>query len=320
MKYRALLSAAAIISTSFSPISLISAADAANYAPSANPPTAADMQAVCDTLDSDGAGTEYQVILTQGSVVQGALTFDTSTITDDESTRVADHSSASSPYGTKSFYSAPGRHGGSVNLFATIGYPGITYAGSFVDQNADRTETDTYNFSCQVQHYEVIGSHEVDVPGTPPDGYYTNPGTNPSGGGGSCQGINNTNPHWGEDIGACIWTQTAPGTPPTTETVDDYGYVNSGAAVPESLTDGPYYVDTVLYASHVSEPTVSVTETDNAPYFAGDVVVCNNPGKKGGTWTAQNGWTDMTKCTTTYFNTAPYISGANVFSSNSLPQ
>jgi len=49
-------------------------------------------------------------------------------------------------------------------------------------------------------------------------------------------------------------------------------------------------------------------------------VVCNSPGKKGGTWTAQNGWTDMTKCTTTYFNSAPYISGANVFSSNSLPQ
>ena len=97
MKYRALLSATAIISASFSPITLISAADAATYAASANPPSSADMQAVCDALDSDGAGTDYQVILTEGTPALGSPTNDLSTITDDESTRVADHSSASSP-------------------------------------------------------------------------------------------------------------------------------------------------------------------------------------------------------------------------------
>lgn len=317
MKYRSLISATALVSTSFSPIFITPAY--ASYAPAANPPTTADMQTVCDTLDSDGAGTDYQVILTQGAVESGTPTADLSTITDVESSRVADHSSSSSPYGVRSFYSVPGRHGGSVNLFATIGYPGITYAGSFVDRNADRTETDVYHFACQGQHWEVVGSHEVNVPATPPEGYYTNPGTNPSGGGGSCQGIDNTNPHWGQDIGACIWHETAPGQPATTETVYDYGWVNSGAAIDESLTDGPYFYDNALYASQVSEPTVPATETDAAPYFAGDVVVCINPGKKGGTWTAQNGWTDMSKCSTTYFNTAPYISGANVFHSASLP-
>lgn len=270
-------------------------------------------------LDSDGAGTDFQVVMTQGAVDPGAPTFDTSTITDDEDTRIADHNSSSTPYGTKSFYSAPGRHGGSVNLFATIGYPGITYAGSFVDQNADRTETDTYHFSCQLQAWQIVGSHTVPTPAVPPEGYYTNNGTNPSGGEGSCQGLSPANPHWGEDIGNCTWHETAPGQPAGTETVDDYGWVNSGAAVPETLTDGPYFYDNTVYATHVSEPTVPVTETDAAPYFAGDVVVCINPGKKGGTWTGQNGWTDMTKCTTTYFNSAPYISGANVFHSNSLP-
>lgn len=315
MNYRALLSATALIGASFSSVTPANA----SYAPAANPPTQADMQTVCDALDSDGAGTDYQVVLTEGAVDQGAPTFDLSTITDNESTRVADLNSAATPYGTKSFYSVPGRHGGSVNLFATIGYPGITYAGSFVDQNADRTETDVYHFSCQVQHYEVIGSHEVPTPPVPAEGFYTNPGTNPSGGQGSCQGINNTNPHWGQDIGACVWNQTAPGQPAGTETVDDYGYVNQGTPTPETLTDGPYFVDNILYASHVSEPGHSVTETNAAPYFAGDVAVCINPGKKGGTWTGQNGWTDMTKCTTTYFNTAPYISGANVFHSASLP-
>jgi hypothetical protein len=308
---RAILVATALLSSS-----ILSSPANATYAPTANPPTEQDMQNVCDALDTDGAGTDVQVVVVPGTVDYGAPAFDTSTITDDEDTRVADHSSSSTPYGTPSFYSQPGRHGGSVNLFATIGYPGITYAGSFVDQNADRTETDTYNFSCQLQHYEIVGSHEEGVPGTPAQGFYTNPQDNSRG---DCAGISPANPHWGHDIGACIWTEIAPGTPDTTITVDDYGYVNSGAATPETLTDGPYFYDNTVYATHVSEPTVPVTETDAAPYFSGDVVVCINPGKKGGTWRTQNGWTDLTKCTTTYFNTAPYISGANVFSSNSLP-
>ena len=318
MNYRALLSATAIISTSF--ISMTPAN--ASYAPAANPPTTADMQNVCDALAS---GDGYQVVLAQGAVVNGAPTVDPNTITDDESTRVADHSSLSSPYGTKSFYSAPGRHGGSVNLFATIGYPGITYAGSFVDQNAVQTETDTYNFTCQVQHWDVIGSHTVTIPG---DGQYIvdpaligTPQYNAQLQ--ECKAYNDTHARgvtqgfWGNSPqGNCIFQ----GSPDTTEIVNDFGWVNQGTAQPETLIDGPYFYANIVYATHVSEPTVSVTETDAAPYFAGDVVVCNNPGKKGGTWTAQNGWTDMTKCTTTYFNSAPYISGANVFSSNSLPQ
>ena len=268
------------------------------------------MQAVCDTLAS---GTDYQVVLTQGGVDQGPKTFDVATITDNEGTRVADHSSPSSPFGPKSFFSVPGRHGGSVNLFATIGYPGITYAGSFVDQNADRTETDTYNFSCQVQERQVVDTEEQIVPA---NGQYVWDGEH--GQGKDCDAHNANHPSWwGIDRvhDNCVFD----GDLQTTETVDIYGYVDSGPAVPETLIDGPYFYDNTVYATHVSEPTVSVTETDNAPYFAGDVVVCNNPGKKGGVWTAQNGWTDMTKCTTLYFNSAPYISGANVFSSNSLP-
>jgi hypothetical protein len=319
MKYRAFLSATALIGASFSSITPAYAS-----APASNPPTQTDMQNVCDTLDTDGAGTDVQVVLTQGAIDYGALTFDLGTITDVESTRVADHNSASTPFGTKSFYSVAGRHGGSVNLFATIGYPGITYAGSFVDQNADRTETDVYHFTCQVQQWQVVGSHTVTVPG---DGHYiVDPaliGTpqynaqlqacnayNDTHAKGVTQGFWGTSPQ-----GNCVFE----GSLDTTETVDDYGWVNSGTPVPETLSDGPFYVDTVLYASQVSEPGHSVTETNNAPYFAGDVVVCINPGKKGGTWTGQNGWTDMTQCNTTYFNTAPYISGANVFHSASLP-
>lgn len=281
-------------------------------------PTNIEMQGVCNTLDSDGAGTDFQVILTEGAMVPGTPTGNASTIVNDESTRVANHSTSSSPYGTLTYYGNAGRHGGSVNLFATMGYPGITYAGSLVNQNWDRFQTDTYNFSCQAQHWEVVGSHEETTPGTPAEGYYTNNGTGPSGGEGSCQGLNPSNPHWGTDIGNCTWHQTAPGTEDSTITVNDYGWVNSGAPSAQSLTDGPNYVDTVLYATAVSQ-AIPVTETNAAPYFAGDGVVCINPGKKGGTWTAKAGWTHPEQCTTAYFNTAPYISGANVFSSNSLP-
>lgn len=313
MKSLKIVAMAALVSTS-----LITTPSFATTATGPNAPSLSDMETVCAAYDSDGAGEDYQVVTTPGSVDMGAPTNDLSTVADIESTRVANHSSLSSPYGPRSFYGTVGRHGGSPNLFSTVGYPGITYAGSFVDQQVDQTETDTYHFSCQVQKWDVVGTHQEPVPAVPPQGYYTNPGTNPSGGGGSCQGLSPDNPHWGSDIGACIWTETAPGTPATTQTVNDYGWVNSGDAIPQTLTDGPYYAGTVPYASHVSE-AVAVTETNAPPYFAGDAVVCNSPGKKGGTWTAQNGWTDMTKCTTTYFNGAPYISGANVFSSNSLP-
>jgi len=312
MKSIRLAAIAALVTTSFTPISLTTAPAAAAV------PTSADMEAVCAAYDSDGAGTDYQVITTEGSVDLGTPTGDSSTIANDESTRVADHSTTSSPWGTLTYYGNAGRHGGSVNLFATAGFPGITYAGSLVDQTIQRFQTDTYNFTCQVQHWEVVGSHEEVVPGTPAQGYYTNNGTAPSNSQGSCQGLSPANPHWGTDIGNCIWTETAPGTPESTVEVPDYGYVNSGDAIAKTLTDGPNYVDTVLYASAVSQ-AVPVTETNNAPYFAGDGVVCINPGKKGGTWTPKAGWTHPEQCNTTYFNTAPYISGANVFSSNSLP-
>lgn len=311
---RHLIAAMALLSTSFTPISFATAPVQAAV------PTTADMEAQCAILvaDPDGAGTNYQVVTTEGSVVDGTPTGDSSTIVNDESTRVADHSTTSSPYGPVTYYGNAGRHGGSPNLFALSGYPGITYAGSLVDQNWDLFQTDTYNFSCQLQHWEAVGSHEEGVPGHPAEGYYTNNGTHPSEGEGSCQGLSPANPHWGEDLGNCTWHETAPAVEDTTITVDDYGYVDSGTAVPGSLTNGPYYVETVLYASGVAQ-NVPVTETDAAPYFAGDGVVCISPGKKGGTWTAKAGWTKPTQCTTLYFNSAPYISGANVFSSNSLP-
>lgn len=308
-----IFAAMALVSTSFTPITMTTPAQAAV-------PTNADMQNVCNSYDADGAGTEYQVILTVGSVDNGAPTVDESTVRDDESTRHGDPSTAQSPAGTRSFYSNAGRHGGSVNLFATVGWSAKLYAGSLVNQLADRFETDTYNFNCQVQHYEVVGSHEETVPG---DGHYVvNPDAhgNEEAAQNSCNAFNaahdagNDQGFWGDSPhGNCIFV----GSLTSTVTVDDWGWVNTDSH-DESLTNGPYFVDTVTYATNVPE-AVSYTETTNAPYFQGDVVVCNNPGKKGGTWTAQNGWTNMTQCTTTYFNTAPYISGANVFSSNSLP-
>jgi len=322
MKIRAMMMATALISTSFTPISLMTAP--ANAAV----PSLSDMQTQCGVLvsDPDGAGTVYQIVTTAGSVDPGSPVGDSSTIVDDETSRVADHSTASSPYGTMQYYGNAGRHGGSVNLFATTGYPGITYAGSTVNQNWDRFQTDTYNFSCQLQHYEVVGSHQEQTsPGTPavaPDGWYTNPG-HPVW---ESEAINTTicahneGKPWGTSYGNCVFHPGpySEGTPPTYQTVYDYGYVDSGSPVSGSLNNGPYYVDTVQYAAGVKQAH-PVTEFDNAPYFGGDAVVCINPGKKGGVWTAKTGWQHPEQCNTTYFNTAPYISGANVFSSNSLP-
>lgn len=319
MKHRALVTATALISTSFTPISFMTAPASAAV------PTLSDMQQVCSQYDTDGAGTGVRVVTTAGAV-DHSVASDSSTIKDVESTRIGDPASVQTPAGTRAFYSDPGRHGGSVNLFATVGWTAKNYAGSLVNQTIDEFQTDTYHFSCQTQTWQVVGHHDVTIPGIAaiaPNGWYTNPG-HPVW---ESEAINTTicangDGHpYGSDYGNCVF-HAGPymaGTPDTHQTVDDYGYADSGVATSETLSNGPYYLDTISYATLASEPTHSFVETTAAPYFSGDVVVCNNPGKKGGTWTGQNGWTDMTKCTTTYFNTANYISGANVFSSSSLP-
>lgn len=190
----------------------------------------------------------------------------------------------------------PKRNGGSVNMFglqiATAGYYGYTT----YNFTADYDSTYLHAFSCDISKEAYIAP--VLIPGHPVEGFYTNNGTNPSGGEGSCQGLSPANPQWGEDLGNCKFTKT-------------------GDAVEDDYTDPSYGPLTFV----VNEPGIAVsqTQTDNLNSFEdhgasvqltgekvlGTVVVCISPSSTGkklpGEWKQQNGYTGD-KCTTAWFN------------------
>ena len=79
-----------------------------------------------------------------------------------------------------------------------------------------------------------------------------------------------------------------------------------GAAINQSQTDG----DVASFEEHGG--IVQVT----AEYHVGQVVICNSPGSKGGTWRVQNGYNGgsfagpAAGCNTPYFKIAPWGSGS----------
>ena len=302
MKSIKLVAMAAMITSAMVPITIATPAYAAV-------PTTWDMQSVCNALITGMDAQTYHVILTAGSVDQGAVERVPGSWTQDVNPH-PDLTAIPTPVGAFSFEGSVGKIGQSPNLFSKIYYSQASYP-KLVDVQEDQQRIDTYNFSCQVQHYEVVGQHEEgdpEVPAVPAEGYYTNPQENSHG---DCHGISPTNPHWGEDIGACEWTETKPGEPAipaTTHMVDDWGWVDVDGAALESLTD----------TVHLGWATILTDDPRplEAPivvggyYPAGTVVVCNSPGSKGGAWRAQNGYGGA-NCNTTYYKalTTQWLSG-----------
>lgn len=301
---RNFISALALISTSLGPV-LVTPAWAASVTPTINqaadssPVTESDMQAYCNVNYVTNSSLE------RSSVTGASVDADASTPTGQTQNINARADTTSSFVYAQFLYAANPltRTGGSVNMWGQSVFGQKIWDNTLYDVQTRFEHNVRYNWTCQVDHWQKVGSHTT--PGTPPDGYYTNPGTEPSQGGGSCQGINPSNPHWGEDIGACIWHQTAPGTEGST--VDDYDWVSFGDFAATEVThgqinDGYYTTDTdVQQLGHVSG--VNYTETGTFAPPGVRTLACINPGKKGGTWTVKNGYTGG-NCNTTYFNTA----------------
>ncbi len=202
-------------------------------------------------------------------------------------------------YSNLSIGAGPFRTGGSVNMFGDQIATTRTYAaGSTFQFDRETSITTSYTWDCR-----VTVKTETYTPPSPVQGYYTNNGTNPSGGGGSCQGLSPANPHWGEDIGNCEWHETAP-------------------AVEGGWTAGPDSV-TITPQGPTSQTDVTneygLTGTDLTPYvqnagpgdywYVGKVVICISPKKLPGIWTKQNGYLGD-KCTTAWFNVAPWGGGS----------
>lgn len=317
---------AALLSTILTP----TAALAAPVLPSVNqnadsaPVTATDMQSYCDgqyVTDSSKQRT---------NVTGDSAVADSSTPTGDTQ-NINYRPDTTSSYVLSQFL-RPGdplsRRGGSVNMWGNSLFGQKTWDNTLYDTQTRYEHYVRYNWTCHVDHWQVVGSHPETTPGTPPQGYYTNPGTIPSNGQGSCQGVGPDNPHWGTSFGACVWHQTAPGTPETTVMVDDYDWASFGDFAAAEVTHGPisdgyYTTETDIQQSgHVD----SVNYTETGEFLAEGVytLACINPGKKGGTWTPKNGYTGG-NCNTVYFNAAPTSFGTTfdtingVLPSASLP-
>ena len=312
---RAILAATALLSSTIMSTPAFADTVTPPTANAADGTTLAAMQTQCDALAAahDTANGD----IWSGEVVEGAVTL-VAGPTEVGGTRVIDESSIQG-IGTfvpsvREIRGNPFRTGGSVNLFgdqwATAGY----YPDSTYNFTADFTSTFSHAFSCNildaVYHPLVPGEHHDAVP---VQGFYTNPQDNSRG---DCQGIGPDNPHWGTNIGACIWTQTAPAQP----AYDD--------------PDTPAYNSDPVFVVNEPGTAINQDQTDNldgfedhggvvqvtGEYHIGQVVICISPGPKGGSWRAQNGYNGGSftgagsppapGCNTKYFKVAPWGNGS----------
>ena len=283
----------------------------AAFADTVTPPTAAAadgttlaaMQAQCDALaalhgPATGDNDHWTADVVEGNVTLVSGPTETGNRVVDEDSI---HGIGTYVPGALEIRGVPFKNGGSVNLFgdqwSTAGYyPDSTY--NFI---ADFDSTFAHDFSCDI--YQEVYHAAYVIPGHPVEGVYNNPGH------GDCQGINNSNPHWGEDIGACIWTPTGPATEdePVPASWDDAVTVGNeaGTAVNQDQTDN-------LDGFEDHGGIVQVT----GEYHVGQPVICISPGPKGGSWRTQNGYSggSMTGpaagCNTPYFKVAPTYHGS----------
>lgn len=307
----ALLTSTIISTPAFADTIPTPAADAADGT------TLAAMQTQCDALAAahDTANGD----IWSGAVVEGTTSL-VAGPTEVAATRVVDESSI---VGTGTYVPGhleirgdPFKNGGSVNLFgdqwSTAGY----YPDSTYNYTADFTSTFAHAFSCDISdavYHPAVFHPAVFHPAVPPQGFYTNPGTNPSANEGSCQGLSPDNPHWGTSFGACIWNETAPGEPSYTD---------------PAYTD-PAYNDEPVFVDNEAGVPVNQDQTDNLSAFedhggivqvtgdfhVGQPVICISPGSKGGSWRTQNGYGGgsltgpAAGCNTPYFKVAPTYHG-----------
>ena len=307
MNKRAILAATAIVVGSFNPV-LATAAWADTVptptADAADATTLAAMQNQCDILAAvhdNGNGDVWSGEVDEGlaTLVAGPDEVAGSRVID-ESTIVG---TGTFTPGSTYIQGEPFRIGGSVNMFGDQYADAGSWSDSEYDFTADFESTFAHAFDCNI--YQEVFHEGVNIPGHPVEGFYTNTIEN---GNGDCQGIPNTNPHWGQDIGACEWHETGPAT--EDEIVDPYF---DPAALIDTVPGVPVNQDQTDSLDGFEDHGGPV-QAEGGPFHIGQVVICISPStstKKGvpGAWVAKNGYTG-TNCTTDWFkNHAVWGSG-----------
>jgi hypothetical protein len=324
MKIRAYLATSAIIFASFVPV--FNAAALADTIPTptadaADGTTLGEMQNQCDLLAAahDTANGDAWT----GVFVEGAVTLVSGP------TEVGAHSIADAIpgtlVGTGTFTPAhvqvlgdPYRNGGSVNMFGVLQSVGGHYSSSTYDYVADFTTTFAHAFSCNifqaVFHAEQTIHHNA-------EGKYViagDFGASEDAVRGNCaaftaQGDNDPRPDW--------WGEPFHGGNPDNPHCMFDGTPASDEVIPESF-DEPVLIGNEAGTPVNQEQTDTLTAHEDAgegfdisdTVLIGQAVICISPSttvKKGvpGAWRTQNGYTG-TKCTTAWFNVAPWGHGS----------
>lgn len=235
-------------------------------------------------------------------------------------------------YSGLSILGDPYKVGGSVNMFGLQGARYKNWPGSEYDFTADFSTTTTISYECHVTQQTEIYHPPVHIPGSPVQGYYVNcdfghgqgndnSGTCDEAGQpqGSCEAHNAQGPsweHWGLDTEQCKFIKTADAVDP----VDEDEWWEPGPTLDRTDLNTSHTVDETNIAEDVAGHEVNGGPwTEEAPagslWNAGQVVICISPSKtvKGGVpgaWANHNGYTG-TKCTTAWYNVAPWGAGTD---------
>jgi hypothetical protein len=287
----------------------------------ANATTLAAMQTQCnalaaahDLLNGDiwsGEVVEGAVTLVVGPTETGGRVIDLNTVV----------GAGTFTPGATTIVGDPYRNGGSVNMFGNAWATSGHWSASTYDYTADFSSTFAHAFSCDI--LQAVYHPAVHHPATPVQGHYINcdfgNGQGNDNGNactevgepqGSCAAHNadgSSWPGWGYDTEQCKFIVTEPAHP---------------------AYDDPAYNDPAAVVGNEAGTAVNQDQSDNLTgheangagfdiggnIFVGQVVVCISPSKtvKGGVpgaWQKQNGYTG-TKCTTAWFNVAPWGNGS----------
>jgi hypothetical protein len=309
MKARAILASTAIILSSFVNAPASAAVTILDPPPSAQGPSAATLTAMegqCDALAA-AHGASWSGDLDESSIVPTLVSGPTEVgthSTDDAIDGTLVGAGTFTP-GTVSILGDPYRIGGSVNMFGVLQSTGGHYSASTYDFRGDFQSTFSFAFNCKM-------SESVTVPA---EGIYViagDFGDSEDAVRGNCaaftaQGDNDPLPDWwgdpfhggNADNPHCKFEGTA--AHPEDQDRDD----EAGTAIEETQTDE-------LLAHEDAGAGFDIGET----VLIGQAVICISPTtttqvKKGvpGTWVAKNGYTGG-KCTTAWFNVAPWGHGS----------
>ena len=277
---------------------------------------AADIASYASAVLHDGTPS-FTTQVDETGYVDGTPTEVAGTRVETPGTRIG---TGSATYTGLSIAGNPYRTGGSVNLFGDQVATQKNWSNSEYDYTAQFATVTTFSYECQVTQQTETYHPAVTIPGRPALGSYI---VDPALIGApqynaqlqACNAFNAQAPvapdysapgFWGNPTqGPCVFEEISPAVDPVNE--PEYWTPNAPIDRVDLLTT--HTVDETNFATNSGRELNGGPWTQAGSWFVSKVVVCNSPLKLPGTWRPQNGYVG-TKCTTTYFYSAPWGGGS----------